>query len=89
MDRPPLAEQQVASALSVQATAAGAAELLTRWLEYTVTPAEVTQAILASPRLQRIAAFCAEAQGRVPVVNAEERIRAAGPLPWRNRRARK
>jgi hypothetical protein len=63
MGRPPLIEQQIASALSVQATAAGAAELLTRWLERTVTSAEVTQAILASPRLQRIAAFCAEARG--------------------------
>jgi hypothetical protein len=90
MERPPLTEQQIASALSVQATAAGAAELLTRWLEHTVTPAEVTQAILASPRLGRIAAFCAEAQGRAPVVNAEERVRAmTGPLRWRDRRARK
>src|SRR5689334_12582715 len=53
---PELTEQQVAAALSVQATAAGAAELLSRWLEHTVTPAEVIQAIwprraLAASRL--------------------------------------
>jgi len=92
MGRPPLIEQQIASALSVQATAAGAAELLTRLLERTVTSAEVTQAILASPRLQRIAAFCAEARGRAPMVDAERlfRARARAVLRWgRERRARK
>jgi hypothetical protein len=90
MERLPLTDQQIASALSVQATAAGAAELLSRWLERTVSAAEVIQAITASPRLGRVAAFCAESQGRAPVVNAEERIRAmAGPRRWRDRRARK
>jgi hypothetical protein len=90
MGRPPLTEQQAAAALSVQATAAGAAELLSQWLEHTVTPAEVIQAIMASPRLGRVAAFCAEAQGRAPVVDAVERIRAlAGPRRWRDWRARK
>ena len=65
---------------------------LSNWHERTVTAEDVLRHVTASPRLQRIAAFCAEAQDRDPVLDAEELIRArARPvLRWgRERRARK
>jgi hypothetical protein len=84
-----LTEQDVLTAIAVVAGAAGAAALLSRWHERTVTAAEVVYHITASPRLQRVAAFCAEAQGRAPVVDAGDLIRArAGSRRWRDRRCR-
>jgi hypothetical protein len=83
-------DEQIAAALAVQATAAGAAALLSSWTERTVTAADVIQRINASQRLQRIAAFCAKAQGRNAMSSTEERVRAmTGPRRWRDRRARK
>ena len=87
-----LSDEQIIAALAVEATASGAAALLSNWHERTVTAEDVLRHVTASPRLQRIAAFCAEAQDRDPVLDAEELIRArARPVLrlGRERRARK
>jgi hypothetical protein len=85
-----LTEEQIVAALAVEATAAGAAALLTTWNERVVTSEDVLRRIGASPRLQLVAAFCAQAQGRSSSGLADERIRAmAGPRRWRDQRARK
>ena len=86
----PLSEDQVLAALAIVATPVGAAALLSEWNECVVTADEVSQVIAASPRLQRIAAACAQVQGGSSSGLTEERIRSmAGPLRWRDRRARK
>jgi hypothetical protein len=87
-----LTDEQIVAALAVEATASGTAALLSRWQERSITADDVLRRVTASPRLQRVAAFCAEAQGRAPMVNAVELIRARGRpvLRWgRERRARK
>ena len=84
-----LTDDQIVAALAVEATAAGAAAILSHWNERRVTAVEVLQRVSASPRLQRIAAFCADAQGRAPVVDAEDRIRSMGGMRrWRDRRSK-
>jgi hypothetical protein len=85
-----LTEEQIVAALAVNATAAGAAALLSSWTERTITAEDVLRHVMASPRLQRIAAFCGQAQGRTVGTLAEERLRAlAKPRLWRDRRCRK
>jgi hypothetical protein len=86
-----LSEDQVATALAVDATAAGTAALLSGWNERSVSAQHVLQRVAASPRLQRVAAFCAQAQGRTTGTLAEERIRAltSGLRRVREQRARK
>jgi hypothetical protein len=89
-DRCDLTDEQIVAALAVEATAAGAAALLTTWNQRVVTSEDVLRRVSASPRLQLVAAFCAQAQGRSSGGLAEERIMAmAGPHRWRDRRARK
>jgi hypothetical protein len=88
--KPDLTDEHVIAALAVRATASGAAAYLSSWNERVVTAEDVLRRINVSPRLQRVAAFCALAQGRTAGTLAEERIRAlAGPRRWRDRRARK
>jgi hypothetical protein len=85
-----ITDEQIVAALAVDATAAGAAALLSGWHKRTVTADEVVRRVIASERLRRVATFCAEAQGRSSRWLAEERFRAmAGPRRWRERRARK
>ncbi|MGH8430110.1 MAG: hypothetical protein ACREUF_06875 [Solimonas sp.] len=85
-----LSEDQVLNAIAVVATPVGAAALLSEWLERTVTAAEVSQCIARSERLRRVTAFCRSVQTPDGPTDAEARIRAmAGPLRWRDRRARK
>jgi hypothetical protein len=85
-----LTDEQIVAALAVEATEAGPAALLSFWNERSVTTKDVLGRVMASPRLQRVAAFCAQAQGRAPVGGAEDRIRAmAGLRRPRERRARK
>jgi hypothetical protein len=85
-----IAEEQIVAALAVASTAAGAAAVLTGWHERTITANEVMVRVMASERLQRLAMFCAEAQGRSSRWLIEERIRAmAWPRRWRERRSRK
>jgi hypothetical protein len=84
-----LTEEQIVAALAVEATVAGAAAVLTGWHERTVTADDVLKRIMASERLQRVVACCAEAQGRSSRWLTEERLRMAGRLQWRDRRSRK
>jgi hypothetical protein len=85
-----LADEQIVAALAVEASASGAAILLSEWNERVVTAEDVLRRIAASERLQIVASFCARAQGRSAGGFAEERIKAmAGPPRWRDRRARK
>ena len=60
--RQPLSEQQVLQAVAIVATPQGAATLLSEWLEYTVTPAEVAEVIAGSEQLRRITSFCRSVQ---------------------------
>ena len=87
-----LSEEQVLAALAVVATPIGAAALLTEWHERVVTAEEVAHVIAGSERLRRITAFCRQVQapGSNMVADVETQIRSmAGPLRWRDRRARK
>jgi hypothetical protein len=85
-----LTEEQLVAALAVEATAVGAATLLSTWNDRVVTAEAVLRHVMGSPRLQRVASFCAQAQGRTTGTLAEERIRAlARPRVWRDRRCRK
>jgi len=85
-----LTEEQVLHAIAVVATPIGAAALLSEWLERTVTVDEVSQCIARSERLRRITAFCRSVQTPISTADTENRIRSmAGPLRWRDRRARK
>jgi len=82
-----ITEEQIVAALVVEATAAGAAALLSGWQERSITADDVLRRVTASPRLQRGAALCAEAQGRSTRWLTEDRIRAmAAPRRWRDRR---
>jgi hypothetical protein len=90
MSHSDLTDDQIATALAVEATATGAAAVLSAWHDCTITAMDVLQRVEASPRLQRVAAFCAEAQGSSSRRLTEERIRAmAGPGRWWERRARR
>jgi hypothetical protein len=85
-----ISEEQIVAALAVEATVAGAAAVLTGWTERTVTADDVLERVMASERLQRVVAFCAEAQGRSSRWLTEERIRAmAAARQRRDRRSRK
>jgi hypothetical protein len=85
-----LTDDLVVAALAVNASAPGAAALLSSWTERLVTADDVNRRIAASPRLQLVTEFCAQAQGRGVGSLTEDRIRAmAGPRRWQERRARK
>ena len=87
--RQPLSEQQVLQAVAIVATPQGAAALLSEWLEYTVTPAEVAEVIAGSEQLRRITSFCRSVQEPVSTADDfESRIRARAGR-WRDRRCRK
>jgi hypothetical protein len=75
-----LSEEQVLAALAIVATPVGAAALLSEWHERVVTAEDVSQAIAASPRLQRITSVCRSVQSPTSVKDVEARIRAlVGP----------
>jgi hypothetical protein len=89
--RPQISDEQVLAALAIVATPEGAAALLAEWLERVVTPAEVSQVIAGSEKLQRVTAFCRSMQEPTSATDDfEARVRSMGGIRrWRDRRCRK